>query len=44
MKLDRNVIEDMIYKSVIRPGKEEQKKEENNSDVVYSFSDEEADS
>jgi hypothetical protein len=44
MKLGRNVIEDMIYKNVIRSGREEETKEENNSDVMYSCSEEEADS
>lgn len=49
MKLDRNTIEDLIYKSVVtkserEEGKNSERKADNNSDVVYSYSDDDADS
>jgi hypothetical protein len=49
MKLDRETIEDLIYKSVVikserEEGKKSERKAENNSDVVYSYSDDDVES
>ena len=49
MKLDRGTIEDLIYKSVAAKSEREdakkiERKAENNSDVVYSYSDDDVES